>query len=127
TAFEGIQEALRPKQSPATENRTRRWLPRQLIAALVGSNREKAAPIIIDLIRAGLQGQGELYPIEAISTAKKFGPSESYAMILDRAVSELQVKPERIVCVAAEMLGETWRFDDLDVLVAAGKDWADQG
>jgi nucleoside phosphorylase/HEAT repeat protein len=126
-AFDAINEALRPKQSAADQNWKHHFLSRQLIAALVSANPDRAAPVIIQLIRSGLHGQGELHPVEAIWVAKKFGPSEVYALILERAVSELEEKPARIVCVAAEALAEVWRSDDLAVLGAAEKDYADQG
>lgn len=122
-AFDVLRRTLRPQLTPTGEPRERYWLPRQLMAALVASDAERAGPVILEMIREGLGGAGEIRPVGALEAAKKTGLPAAYSLVLEDLVSRLERQPNQgIVWRSAELLGRTWHPEQLTAMVEKARD-----
>jgi HEAT repeat protein len=117
-AFNALRQSLFPQFTPGGEIRERYWLPRQLIAALVASDAGRAEPVILEMIREGLEGAGELRPVGALEAAEKTGLPAAYSLVLEDLVIRLERQPNQgIVLRSAELLGKTWYPQQLAAMV----------
>lgn len=127
-AFDALRQAIHPQLTPSGELRKRYWLPRQLIAALVASDAERAQPVILELIREGLAGRGELREVGALEAVERTGLPPAYALALEDLADRLDSQPNQtIVWRSAELLGKTWRTDQLDAMIEAARNLSARG
>jgi HEAT repeat protein len=121
-AFDALRQALCPQLSPAGETRNRRWLHRQLMDGLVASDRERAQPVILEMIREGLGDAGELRPVEALEVVEMTGFPAAYSLALEDLVERLGREPNQaLVWWGAELLGKTWVPEQLAAMVESAR------
>lgn len=121
-AFDALRHVLSPQFSPADETRNRRWLHRQMMAGLAASDREQAQPIILEMIREGLGGVGELRPVEALEAVEMTGFPAAYSLALEDLVKRLGQEPNQsLVWWGAELLGKTWLPEQLAAMVESAR------
>jgi nucleoside phosphorylase/HEAT repeat protein len=116
-AFEPLCEALRPITDESGTRVDRYWIPRQLLAALMETDKEKAEPIALQLIREGLSGEGELYPAEAILTAEALEIAPAQRIILENLASELvELTRSGNIWLSSQVLGRAWIPEHIDLM-----------
>lgn len=119
-AFDALRQALRPQ--PTVEPWKRHFLLRQLIAALVASDEVRAESVILGMIEEGLQGVGELQQVGALEAVEKTGLPAAYSLALEDLVERLEREPNQtIVWRSAELLGKTWRPEQLAAMVESAR------
>jgi HEAT repeat protein len=113
-----VEKLLRPQLTAEGSFTERYSLPQQMMAALVAIDRDRAEPIVIARIRDGLDGMGELSPVEAIWAAGRIDTTHGRNVILERFVAQLQNTSERNELLrSGELLAGTWLPDQLHSLV----------
>jgi HEAT repeat protein len=121
-AFEALRQALRPLPIPTSEPGWRYFLLRQLIAALVASDEGQAEPVILEMIREGLRGGGELQQTGALEAVENTGLPAAYSLALEDLVERLEREPNQTtVWRSAELLGKTWRPEQLAATVETAR------
>ncbi|MEK6336850.1 MAG: HEAT repeat domain-containing protein [Acidobacteriota bacterium] len=119
TAFGPLEELLKPRPTGAGGFLRRYSLPQQVMAALVSIDRDRAEPIVLATIRDGLNGTGELNPVEAIWAADRIDTTQGRSVVLEAFLAQLQDTPERNeLWRSGELLAGTWLPDHLRSLVA---------
>lgn len=127
-AFDKLEEALHPRWLPSGEIVNRYWVPRQLIAALMKTDRQKAEPIILEIMCGAFKGEGEFSPVEAVWSAKKLRSPALYVLAFEHFVSQLADTPERnIIFQATDTVGNVWREKELNTLIAVSTDLTVRG
>lgn len=127
-AFDALEEALRPKWLPSGEMVNRYWVPQQLIAALMKADRQRAYPIVLEIMCSAFKGEGEFSQVEAVWAAKKTRSPALYVLVLEHFVSQLVDKPERnIIFQATDTVGDVWREKELNTLITVSTDLTVRG
>lgn len=127
-AFDTLVDVLRPEKAEDGTFVERYFLPRQLMAALLKSNPSAGEGVVIDLIREGLEGSGELSAVEAVEATERFGVAAAYQLVLDRAVSDLRgLSDKNIIWRTSEVLGSIWKWNELESLSAAAQNLLTRG
>ncbi len=127
-AFQALLGMLRPRFSADGAIVERYRLPSQLMAALHRTDRIAAETELVELVRQGLDGIGELALSEAVRAAQKLELTDAYPLILNQLVSELkQPLPHNLAWHTSEALGSTWQMDQLDALVTEAHKLLAQG
>jgi HEAT repeat protein len=120
SAFEEILASLRSRRSPDGQFIERYTIPLHLMKALIGADRVKAEPIILEFIIDGLNETGELSPSEAVKAAITMGIRSSFPDILENLVSKLRASSQRNgVGSIIRKLSGIWVPDQLKALVEA--------
>jgi HEAT repeat protein len=118
-AFGPLEEFLKPQPTAEGSFLERYSLPQQMMAALVAIDRDRAEPIVLASIRDGLNGTGELSPVEAIWAADRIDTTLGRSAILKGFLLQLRSAPERNeLWRSGELLAGTWLPDQLLSLVA---------
>jgi HEAT repeat protein len=115
--FEPLCEALRPKIDGSGTRIKRYWTPRQLLAALMEADKEKAEPIAVRLIQEGLLGEGELHPAQAILAVESLEIAPAQRIILENLASELMALTRGgNVWLSAQVLGRAWIPEHIELM-----------
>ncbi|MCA1575766.1 MAG: HEAT repeat domain-containing protein [Acidobacteria bacterium] len=116
-AFEPLCEALRPKVDANGTRIKRYWTPRQLLAALMETDKAKAEPIAVRLIQEGLLGEGELHRAHAILAAESLEIAPAQRIILENLASELMA-PTRggNVWLSSQVFGRAWLPEHIELM-----------
>jgi HEAT repeat protein len=119
SALPALLDALRPQTGPDGEPVNRYGLTSQLMAALHRTDPVTAEPELVEILRQGLTGVGELSETQVVNAAQKLELPSAYPLILNSLVSELkQQPPHNRVWHTSEALGSAWRTNQLDALTA---------
>lgn len=122
-AYDALRRALHPQHTSSGEIRERYWLPRQLMAALVASDAERAGPVIAEMIREGLGDAGELGPGGALEAVENTGLPAAYSVVLEDLIDRLDHQPNQgIVWSSAELLGKAWLPEQLQAMSEKARD-----
>jgi nucleoside phosphorylase/HEAT repeat protein len=123
-AFDKLEKALCPQWLSSDEKVNRYWVPRQLIAALMKTDQQKAAAIVLEIMCNAFKGKGEFTQVEVVWAAKKTASPGLYVLIFEHFVSQLADTPERnIIFQATDILGDVWREKELDTLLTVSTDF----
>jgi HEAT repeat protein len=126
--FDQLLGALRMGKAASSNASQGLMINRQLLAALFATDRERSSPVISEMVEEGLNGEGALYPGEAVRVAEKFGGPAACGLVLKHLVSELKGEREqKTVWWSAKMLGSTWKPDEICALVETAKDLEKEG
>jgi hypothetical protein len=118
-AFGPLEELLKPQPTAEGSFLERYSLPQQMMAALVAIDRDRAEPIVLARIRDGLNGTGELNPVEAIWATDRIETTQGRSVVLKAFLAQLQDTPERNeLWRSGELLAGTWLPAQLRSLVA---------
>lgn len=127
-AFEPLCDALRPQTDGSGTRVDRYWIPRQLLAALIETDKEKAEPIALQLISDGLSGIGELYPAEPILTVEALEIDPAQRIILENLASELGgITPDDNIWLSSQVLGRTWVPEQIELMSETTADLLNKG
>lgn len=127
-AFPALSNALRPQVSPTDARVERHFSLTQLMAAIFNTDKTQAEPILLEIIREGLYGTGELKPGRVIQVAEKLNLAAIRPLILSRLIEQLNGMSERnIVWHSAKLLGKEWRLDHLEAMIIKSEELGQQG
>lgn len=128
SAFQPLLVALRPKLSAEGTPVERYFVPSQLMAALIRTDRDTAEPELVNIIEQGLLGVGELSEVEAVNEAQELDLAPAYPLILNHLVTELQhPPPHNMAWRTSEILGDTWQAAPLDAMSSEAEKLLAQG